>query len=67
MTTGRSYPTDVTDEEWEFAAPYRTLMDPEARQRKYDLRLMFNALRWMARVGAPWRLMPHEFPPWEVV
>lgn len=42
-------------------------MDPEARQRKYDLRLMFNTLRRMARVGAPWRLMPHEFPPWEVV
>ncbi|VFR29301.1 Mobile element protein [plant metagenome] len=42
-------------------------MDPEARQRKYDLRVMFNALRWMARAGAPWRLMPHEFPPWEAV
>ena len=42
-------------------------MDPQARQRKYDLRLMFNALRWMARAGAPWRLIPHEFPPWEAV
>jgi len=67
MSTRRPYPTDVTDEEWAFAAPYLTLMDPQARQRKYDLRQMFNALRWMARAGAPWRLMPREFPPWEAV
>jgi len=57
----------VTDDERAFAAPCLTLMDPEARQGKYDLRLMFNALRWMARAGAPRRLMPHEFPPWEAV
>lgn len=42
-------------------------MDPDARQRKYDLRQMFNASRWMARAGAPWCLMPHELPPWEAV
>jgi transposase len=28
---------------------------------------MFNALRWMARAGAPWRLLPNDFPPWEAV
>lgn len=28
---------------------------------------MFNVLRWMARAGAPWCLIPHEFPPWEAV
>ncbi|MCC4589479.1 IS5 family transposase [Xanthomonas sp. NCPPB 1067] len=67
MKSPRPYPTDVSDEEWAFAAPYPTLMDPQARQRKYDLRLMFNGLRWMARAGAPWRLIPHEFPPWKAV
>lgn len=42
-------------------------MDPQAPQRKYDLRLMFNALRWMTRAGAPWRLIPNEFAPWQAV
>jgi len=28
---------------------------------------MFNALRWMARAGAPWHLIPQDFPPWEAV
>ena len=28
---------------------------------------MFNALRWMARTGAAWRMLPHDFPPWAAV
>jgi len=67
MTSHKPYPTNVSDEEWAFAAPYLTLMTEQAPQRKYDLRAMFNALRWMARAGAPWRLLPNDFPPWEAV
>jgi transposase len=67
MRPHKPYPTDVSDEEWAFAAPYLTLMTERAPQRKHDLRAMFNALRWIARAGAPWRLLPHEFPPWEAV
>jgi transposase len=67
MSQRKPYPSDVSDEEWAFAAPYLTLMSDQAPQRKYDLRLMFNALRWMARAGAPWRLMPNDFPPWPAV
>lgn len=63
----KGYPTDVSDEEWSFAAPYLTLMDVTAPQRKYELRDMFDALRWMARAGAPWRMLPNDFPPWELV
>jgi transposase len=63
----KPYPTDVTDEEWAFVAPYLTLMTPDAPQRVYDLREVFNALRWIVRAGAPWRLLPTNFPPWEAV
>jgi transposase len=63
----KPYPTDVTDEEWAFLAPYLTLMAPDAPQRAYDLREEFNALRWIVRAGAPWRLLPTNFPPWPVV
>jgi len=63
----KGYPTDVSDEEWSFSAPYLTLMDVGAPQRKYELRGMFNALRWIARAGAPWRMLPNDFPPWELV
>ena len=37
------YPSDVTDEEWAFVAPYLTLMREDAPQRRHDLREVFNA------------------------
>lgn len=67
MARHKQYPTDVTDEEWSFAAPYLALIDERAAQRQHDLREVFNALRWMARAGAPWRMLPGDFPPWEAV
>ncbi len=63
----RSYPTDVSDEEWEFCVPYLTLMKEETPPRDYPLRVVFNALRWMVRAGCPWRLLPHDLPPWTIV
>jgi transposase len=67
MPERKPYPTDVSDEEWSFAAPYLILMSEDAPQRRYELREMFNALRWMARAGAAWRMLPTNFPPWEMV
>ncbi len=63
----KSYPSDVSDEEWAFVAPYLTLMTSDAPQRRHDLREVFNALRYLVRTGAPWRYLPTNFPPWEAV
>src|SRR3989475_12466424 len=63
----KPYSTDVTDEEWAFVAPYLALLPEDAGQRRYALREVFNALRWIVRAGAPWRLLPHELPPWPVI
>jgi transposase len=61
------YPSDVSDEEWALVVSYLTLMIEAAPQREYSLRAVFNALRWMARTGASWRMMPRDFPPWTAV
>ncbi len=61
------YPTDTSEEEWAFAAPYLTLLPEDAGQRRHDLRAVYDALRWMVRAGAPWRLLPGDFPPWHAV
>jgi transposase len=63
----KPYPSDVSDEEWAFVVPYLTLCRLDSDQREHDLRAVFNALRWLVRSGAPWRMMPHEFPPWPAV
>ncbi len=67
MATRKPYPSDVTDEEWAFVAPYLALVRQDAPQRDHDLREVFNGLRWVVRTGSPWRYMPHDLPPWEAV
>jgi transposase len=66
-STRKPYPSDVSDEEWAFAAPYLTLMDPQAPQREHDLREVFDALRWIVRTGSPWRYIPNDLPPYSAV
>ena len=63
----KPYPTDVSDDEWAFVAPYLSLMTADAPQRVHDLREVFNALRWIVHTGAPWRYLPGDLPPWQVV
>jgi len=67
MPNRKPYPTDVSDEEWAFVAPYLALIREAAPQRVHDLREVFDALRWIVRAGASWRMMPNDFPPWEAV
>jgi transposase len=45
------YPSDVTDEEWAFVLPYLLLCREDSPQRKYELRTVFNAVRYVARTG----------------
>jgi len=67
MTTRKSYPSDVSDDEWAFVAPYLTLMKEDAPQREHSLREVFNGLRYIVRTGAQWRMMPNDLPPWYTV
>ena len=67
MPTRKPYPTDVSDEEWSFVARYLALVREDAPQRRHEMREVFDALRWIVRAGAPWRMLPHDFPPWEAV
>src|SRR5437764_11452097 len=63
----KPYPSDVSDDEWSFIAPYLILMKEDAPQREHHLREVFNGLRWIVRTGAQWRMMPHDLPPWSAV
>jgi len=65
--TKTNYPSDVSDEEWAFCAPYLMLMKEDAPQREYTMRAMFNAVRYMVRAGCPWRMIPSDLPPWQAV
>src|SRR5918996_3013342 len=60
-----TYPTDLTDEEWQILKP---LLPPEksgGRPRKYALREVINGIQYVLRGGCAWRLMPHDLPHWQ--
>ncbi len=61
------YPSDVSDDEWAFVAPYLLLLPEDTGQRTYRLREVFNGWLWIARAGVPCRLMPNGLPPSSVV
>ncbi|GBF05500.1 transposase, IS4 [Deinococcus aerius] len=64
--TRRGYPSDADDDTYLFL-PYLLLSPEDARQREYAVREVLNALGWVARTGAPWAYLPHDFPPAETV
>jgi transposase len=63
----RPYPSDVSDDEWALVAPYLALLPETSAQRRHELREVFNGLRYVVKTGAPWRWMPNDLPPWEIV
>lgn len=67
MDTRDPYPSDVTDEEWSIIEPLLTKKDKRGRgaPRKYPLREIHNAVRYLLRADCPWRMLPHDFPKWQ--
>ena len=63
----KTCPSDVSDDEWVFVAPYLTLMTEDAPQREHSLREVFNGLRYIVRTGMQWRMMPNDLSPWHTV
>ena len=63
----KRYPTDLTDEEWSRIEPLLPRAPKRGRRRGVDLREILNAIRYMARSGGGWRMLPKDFPPWQTV
>lgn len=59
----KSYPSDVTDAQWETIKPHFCGM----RNRKWDKRELVNAVLYYEKTGCQWRLLPHDFPPYATV
>jgi transposase len=58
-----NYPTNVSDSQWQVIKEY---LDSE-RKRRYDLREMVNAIFYVVKSGCQWRMLPGDFPKWQLV
>ena len=63
----KTYPTDLSDEEWSYLEPHLPAPKAPGRPRIHPLRTVLNAVFYMVRSGCAWRLLPREFPPWKTV
>ena len=63
----RPYPTDLSDAQWRVLGPLVPPAKPGGRPRRADMREVVAAVLYVARNGATWRALPHDFPPWRTV
>ena len=63
----KRYPSDLTNEEWARIEPFLPRASRAGRPIEVDLREVLNAIRYMARSGGGWRMLPNDFPPWQTV
>src|SRR5215204_6090030 len=61
------YSTDLSDAEWAWLEPRLPTPKASGRPQVYPLREILNAIFYIVRSGCPWRLLPHDFPPWRSV
>ena len=65
------YPTDIDDATWQHIESLIPASRSNAvvggRSRSTDMREVINALLYRERTHCPWRLLPHDFPHWQIV
>jgi putative transposase len=61
------YTTDITDAVWAYLVPHLPKSKTTGRPRIHSLREIVNAIFYILRSGCPWRLLPHDLPPWKTV
>lgn len=62
-----SYPTDMTDEQWELLLPLLPPAKPGGRPRRVELRAIVNAIFYIVVAGCAWRMLPRDLPKWKTV
>jgi putative transposase len=63
----RRYATDLSDREWALLAPLIPQPKPGGRPAVHERRELVDAMLYWLRAGCAWRLLPHDFPPWQTV
>jgi len=63
----KAYPTDLSDEQWKILEPLVPAPQPAPLPAKHARREILNAIFYINRSGCQWRMLPHDFPPWQLV
>jgi putative transposase len=59
-----TYPSDLTDEQWDLLEPVFNSPGKRGRRHADDLRGVGNAMLYISHTGCQWRFLPQSFGPW---
>jgi putative transposase len=65
--TYKSYPSNLTPEQWVIIAPYLPKAQRGGRPRHINLRAILDAIFYVLCSGCAWRMLPGDLPPWQTV
>ena len=66
----QAYQSDLKDQEWNLINPLLpniSTVGSRGRPQEWPLREILNAIFYILKAGCPWRMMPHDLPPWQTV
>jgi transposase len=63
----RTYPSDLTDAQWEVIEVMLPLPKWLGRPETHPRRAIVDAILYVTRTGCAWRQLPVDFPPWPTV
>ncbi len=61
------YPSDITQEQFEIIRSDLENAKKKTNPRKIDLYDIFCAILYVLKSGIQWRMLPSDFPKWELV
>jgi len=61
------YPSDLNERQWERVSPLLPGPRATGRPRGHSLHEVLDAINYRWETGCAWRMLPHDFPPWETV
>ena len=64
---GLRYASDTTDEEWNVIEPFMPARCRRGRPREVNLRVIMNAILYIAATGCQWSALPKDYPPCSTV
>jgi putative transposase len=63
----RHYASNLTEREWTPLAPSIPPVKADGRPAHHSWREIVDGILYVWRSGEAWRLLPHDFPPWQTV
>ncbi len=62
MKNYKQYPTDLTDEQWNYIKELIPAAKQGGRPRTLDMRMVVNAILYVVVGGIQWRMLAKEYP-----